>query len=130
MKPLILGALLTLASLPATSGWFGPSDFNECLLENMKGVSSNSAALAIATACRAQFPLPHPKPPTAEEQAKAEEHQREREQARERRAKAQKAIDEAEDQECLRKNAANPYAADALCEYQRMRRASRAGLGN
>lgn len=44
--------------IPTTSfaGLFGPSNFDECIIESMKGVTSDTAALAIATACRRKFP--------------------------------------------------------------------------
>lgn len=38
------------------AGWFGPSTYEECVLENMKGVTSNQAAVIIAKACREKFP--------------------------------------------------------------------------
>jgi len=47
-----------LVAGPATAGWFGPSTYEECVLENIKGVSSNGAALAVRLACNKQFPLP------------------------------------------------------------------------
>ena len=42
--------------IPAMGGWFGPSNYEECILENMKGVTSDKAARAIERACRAKFP--------------------------------------------------------------------------
>ena len=68
-----LVGLMVLLTGSAQAGWFGPSTYEECVLENMKGVSSNAAALAIADACRAKFPLPPsppPPPPSEEEKAK------------------------------------------------------------
>lgn len=62
-------ALITFAG-SASAGWFGPSNYEECILDNMKGVTSNAAAIAIASACRSQFPEPPPPPPTPEELAK------------------------------------------------------------
>jgi len=38
------------------AGWFGPSNFEECILEKMKEAKSDYAAYAIATACRNEFP--------------------------------------------------------------------------
>lgn len=38
------------------AGWFGPSNYEECILEKMKEAKTNSAAFAIATACRSKFP--------------------------------------------------------------------------
>ncbi len=38
------------------AGWFGPSNYEECILENMKEAKSDGAAYAIALACRNEFP--------------------------------------------------------------------------
>jgi hypothetical protein len=35
---------------------FGPSNYDECILDNMKGVSSDMAARAVAASCRSKFP--------------------------------------------------------------------------
>jgi hypothetical protein len=40
----------------AFAALFGADNYNDCLLENMKGVTSNAAAGIIATACRNKFP--------------------------------------------------------------------------
>ena len=51
--------VLVLWAAPASrarSGWFGPKDYNECILDRMKGVTSDVAARAIAAACREKFP--------------------------------------------------------------------------
>jgi hypothetical protein len=37
------------------AGLFGPSNYNECILERMKGVTSDLAARAIVGACAAKF---------------------------------------------------------------------------
>lgn len=52
-----------LLLLPNSSyaGWFGPSNYNECILDEMKGVTSNLAAYNIERACRARFPIQKPK---------------------------------------------------------------------
>lgn len=36
-------------------GWLGPSNYDECILESMKGVTSDAAAGAIVRSCRAKF---------------------------------------------------------------------------
>ena len=41
----------------ANAGWFGPTNFADCVLDSMKGVSSDLAAQAIAQSCRAKFPV-------------------------------------------------------------------------
>ena len=38
------------------AGLFGPSNYDECITETMKGVSSDVAARAIMASCRNQFP--------------------------------------------------------------------------
>jgi len=38
------------------TGLFGPSTYDECITESMKGVSSDVAARAIISSCRNQFP--------------------------------------------------------------------------
>lgn len=35
----------------SVSGWFGPPDYDECILEHMKGVTSNYAVQQIRGAC-------------------------------------------------------------------------------
>ncbi len=40
----------------ADAGWFGPSNYDECILENMNGVGSDMAARAVGAACARQFP--------------------------------------------------------------------------
>ena len=48
--------LLVWMPIPAMGGWFGPSNYDECILEHMKGVTSDKAVLEIRKACRAKFP--------------------------------------------------------------------------
>lgn len=38
------------------SGLFGPGNYDECILENMKSVSSDIAARAVMSSCRRAFP--------------------------------------------------------------------------
>lgn len=40
----------------AHAGWFGPKNYDECILENMKGVTLKQAVWAIQNSCRAKFP--------------------------------------------------------------------------
>lgn len=51
-----LFSLVLFCPTVSLAGWFGPSDYEECILESMKGVSSNAAAIAIAVACKKKFP--------------------------------------------------------------------------
>lgn len=71
----VLGFAMMLVSGATMAGWFGPSTYEECLLENLKGVASDVAATGIAKACRAKFPIPPPPPPTAEELQKAKKRE-------------------------------------------------------
>lgn len=59
MKKLILAAVIAGGLL----GWglkhfgaFGPTSYEECILENMKGGQGDVAARLIARACREKFP--------------------------------------------------------------------------
>ena len=57
-----ISALVWLTQGPsAVAGLFGPGDFEECILENMKGVTSDTAAKLIAQACAKKFPKSLPK---------------------------------------------------------------------
>jgi hypothetical protein len=48
--------IIFLCSGGAQAGWFGPSNFDECILDRIKGTQSDLAARAIMRACRQQFP--------------------------------------------------------------------------
>jgi hypothetical protein len=37
-------------------GWLGPGNYEECILDSMKGVTSDLAARAIISSCRNKFP--------------------------------------------------------------------------
>lgn len=58
----ILSLFLVLLVCPGVSfaGWFGPSNYDECVLESMKGVTSDLAARAIISSCRDKFPEKRP----------------------------------------------------------------------
>jgi nitrogen fixation protein FixH len=49
-------SIFVLLATTAHAGLFGPSTYEECILENMKNAQSDRAALMIAAACRKQFP--------------------------------------------------------------------------
>lgn len=53
----ILIVLLCLQS-GISNAWtlFGPKDYDECILQGMRGVTSDTAAAHIARSCRAKFP--------------------------------------------------------------------------
>jgi hypothetical protein len=55
LRKVALVILILLAS-PVHAGIFGPSTYEECILENMKGVQSDRAAILIHRVCRKQFP--------------------------------------------------------------------------
>jgi hypothetical protein len=59
----IRSLFLVLLVCPAVSfaGWFGPSNYDECVLDSMKGVTSDMAARAIMRSCRDKFPEKRPK---------------------------------------------------------------------
>ena len=44
----------------ASAGWFGPKDFDECILDSMEGVTSDYAAKLIYVSCRKKFPKIEP----------------------------------------------------------------------
>lgn len=48
--------LIFASSNCAYADWFGPKDYDECILENMKGASNKDAVIAIKRACRSKFP--------------------------------------------------------------------------
>lgn len=57
--------LLFLVAFPignTYAGWFGPSNYEECILDKMKDAKNNYAAAAIAGACGKKFPPPKVKP--------------------------------------------------------------------
>jgi hypothetical protein len=58
MVKLTLVLLALLIGVPSVSfaGWFGPSNYDECILESMKGVTSDVAARMIARSCQEKFP--------------------------------------------------------------------------
>lgn len=53
----LLSIFLLLAFIrPTHAGWFGPNNYEDCILENMKGVSQLQVMWTIKNACRAKFP--------------------------------------------------------------------------
>lgn len=49
-------SIVLVAPSSVLAGWFGPSNYDECILESMKGVTSDKAAILIARSCRKKFP--------------------------------------------------------------------------
>lgn len=52
----ILGFALLGINQISEARWFGPSTYEDCILESMKGVTNDIAAKAIEKACRKKFP--------------------------------------------------------------------------
>lgn len=60
MSRLILFFILTVYSLTpvyAIADWFGPDDYDECIIAGMKGVQSDVAAQLVHRSCLKKFPL-------------------------------------------------------------------------
>ena len=59
MKKILFVLVIAFASFSAQAqfgGLFGPENYDQCILENMKGVTSDVAAGQIANSCRKEFP--------------------------------------------------------------------------
>jgi hypothetical protein len=56
MKKTFLLFILCIQPFSASADWFGPNSYEDCILESMKGVSSDRAATAIKQACKSKFP--------------------------------------------------------------------------
>lgn len=54
----LVAALFTVFLIPNISyaGLFGPSNYDECILDSMKGVTNDKAAISIRNACWNKFP--------------------------------------------------------------------------
>ena len=54
----LLGILLLMFVSNSCFGWslLGPKDYDDCILENMKGVTSDNAAGQIRRSCKSKFP--------------------------------------------------------------------------
>ncbi|MCU7961181.1 MULTISPECIES: hypothetical protein [unclassified Shewanella] len=56
-KIVTFSILAYVAVIPTSyAGIFGPKNYDECILDGMKGVTSDKAAAFIAISCRNQFP--------------------------------------------------------------------------
>lgn len=55
LRLLLISAFLTLYSNNLYAGLFGPSNYDECLLENLKGVNNNHAVALITQSCQDKF---------------------------------------------------------------------------
>jgi hypothetical protein len=56
VKIIIFIVAITLTPSYVFAGWFGPSTYEECVLENIKEVKSDKAAELLAQVCRKKFP--------------------------------------------------------------------------
>ncbi len=59
MRKLFVFIIMFITSFPAHAqfgGLFGPENYDQCILESMKGVTSDLAAQTIAFSCRQEFP--------------------------------------------------------------------------
>jgi hypothetical protein len=54
----VISSVVLVLIIPEYShaGWFGPSNFDECIIASMKGVTSDEAARIIATSCDSKYP--------------------------------------------------------------------------
>ena len=55
-KLLLLIPLCLYAIGTSHAGWFGPNNYNDCILENIKGVTQIQAIHAVKSSCRSKFP--------------------------------------------------------------------------
>lgn len=49
-------ACFSVATIAGCSNVFGPQNYDNCILENMRGVTSDLAAVSIRNSCREKFP--------------------------------------------------------------------------
>lgn len=56
MKTSIFAALILISST-ANAGWFGPDNYDDCILESIKPSMAKEAVFAVKNACRSKFPL-------------------------------------------------------------------------
>ena len=53
---MVLGLAAISFPAVAVAGWFGPDDYDECILKHMKGVNGRRAAGVVHRSCRNKFP--------------------------------------------------------------------------
>jgi len=58
MNKILTTIILLLSVLPSVGNAqiFGPSNYEDCIIEGMQGVASDVAAVAVRSACREKFP--------------------------------------------------------------------------
>lgn len=52
---------MMVPSETSAQGFFGPKDYDDCILQNMRGVTSDTAAGLVHRSCLAKFPKEEPK---------------------------------------------------------------------
>lgn len=63
----VLLLMLVFSASFANAGWYGgPKTYDECIIESMKGVTSDVAAREIRRSCRKKFPIKSTAPKTIE----------------------------------------------------------------
>ncbi len=54
----LINILVILCVLkPAVAGWFGPDNYWECILKNMRGVQSDTIADEVILSCKHDYPF-------------------------------------------------------------------------
>ena len=71
-----VAALLAFLPLGAVAGLFGPANYDDCILENMKGIADRAAAGAVMAACARRFPETSPAAGAAAQEALAASRQK------------------------------------------------------
>ena len=56
MKIIFFIVAIILTPSYVFAGWFGPSTYEECVLENIKEIKNDTAAKLLAKVCREKFP--------------------------------------------------------------------------
>lgn len=54
-RAVLVSGLLFIVS-DSFAGWFGPSNYDQCILDGMKGITSDVAARSVRSACGREFP--------------------------------------------------------------------------
>jgi len=52
--------MIALTPVSVSAGWFGPSDYDECILQSMKGIQTPLAAKFVHESCLKKFPKEKP----------------------------------------------------------------------
>lgn len=52
----IIALIMMLIASPVQAGWFGPDNYDDCILDNVKPDMTKYAVIAVRNACRGKFP--------------------------------------------------------------------------